>query len=136
MLGRTGEAKKLLAEMGSRRLSPILDILVKGFGALLEKRPEAMTILDAALVQHKDPEALFMIGMCQAYARDPRALESLGSAVDGGYTVPDALRTNLWLADLKREGKLDTLIDRAEAGRREALRVFGEYRGQDLLGPI
>ena len=95
-----------------------------------------MTILDTALVKHKDPEALFMIGTCQAYAGDPRALESLSLAIQGGYTVPEALRTNLWLDGMRREGKLDALIERAEAGRREALRVFEENRGQDLLGPI
>jgi len=77
-----------------------------------------------------------MIASCQAYVGDPRALESLTQAIQGGYTVPDALRTNTWFEGLRREGKLDALIERAEAGRQEARRVFDENRGQELLGPI
>ena len=130
------EARDLLREVGARRLSPILDSLLRGFGALIDKRPEATAILNSALVDLRDPEALFMVGTCQAYAGDDRALATLRQAVEGGYTVPAALRTNPWLAGLRREGRLDALIEKAEAGRREASRVFDENRGQELLGPI
>lgn len=136
MQERAEEAKDLLRQIGSRRLSPILDSLVQGLGALMERRPEAIEILRETLTQQRDPEALFMIGTCQAYIGDDRALESLTQAVEGGYHVPAALRTNQWLAGLRREGRLDALLELAEARREEARRVFDDHRGQELLGPI
>ena len=136
MQDRTEEAKDLLRQSGSRRLSPILERLLIGLGALIEKRPDALAILEDTLTEQKDPEAVFMIGTCQAYIRDSRALASLTWAVDGGYHVPAALRTNPWLAGLRREGRLDALIELADARREEARRIFDEHRGQELLGPI
>jgi hypothetical protein len=89
------------------------------------------------LVSHKDPEALFMLACCQAYTGDDdRALSTLTQSVESGYRVPAALKTNPWLADLRQAGRLDALIERAEAWRREAMRVLEENRGQELLGPI
>jgi hypothetical protein len=110
--------------------------MLRGLGALLDGRRGAMGILDDALVSHKDPEALFMLATCQAYTGDDRALSSLIHAVENGYRVPAALKTNPWLSDLRRAGRLDALIEQAEAGRREAMRVLEENRGQELLGPI
>jgi hypothetical protein len=69
-----------------------------------------MGILDAALVSHKDPEALFMLATCQAYTGDDRALSSLTQAVENGYRVPAALKTNPWLAELRQEGRLDLMV--------------------------
>lgn len=136
MRDRTDEAREVLRKAGARRLSPILDTMLRGLGALLDDRRNAMGILNAALVSHKDPEALFMLAACQAYTGDDRALSSLTQAVENGYRVPAALKTNPWLSELRRQGRLDALIERAEAGRREAMRVLEENRGQELLGPI
>jgi serine/threonine protein kinase len=136
MQERKDEARDLLRQAGARRLSPILQTLLRGFDALLEKRPEAMAILDISLVESFDPEAVFMMATCQAYCGDGRALSSLEKAVEGGYQVPDALLSNPWLARLRGEGRLDSLIERADVLRRSALRVFDENRGQELLGPI
>jgi eukaryotic-like serine/threonine-protein kinase len=136
MRDRTDEAREILRKAGARRLSPILNTMLRGLGALLDDRRNAMGILNEALVSHKDPEALFMLAACQAYTGDDRALASLTQAVESGYRVPAALRSNPWLSDLRRAGRLDALIERAEAGQREARRVFDENRGQDLLGPI
>jgi hypothetical protein len=136
MRNRTDEAREILRKVGARRLSPILDTMLRGLGALLDNRGGAMGILNEALVSHKDPEALFMLAACQAYTGDDRALSSLTQAVESGYRVPAALKTNPWLSDLRRAGRLDALIEQAEAGRREAMRVLEENRGQELLGPI
>ena len=95
-----------------------------------------MGILNAALVLHKDPEALFMLASCQAYTGDDGALSTLTQAVESGYHVPAALKTNPWLAELRQSGRLDSVIELAEAGRRDAMRVLEENRGQELLGPI
>ena len=136
MKDRLEEARAVLREVGSRRLSPILGAFVRAFDALLEGDPEAMKILDVAMVENLDPEAVFMMGTCQAYLGDERALRSLTLAIEGGYQVPDALRSNPWLAPLRRGGQLDALIEKAEALRSEARRVFDEHRGQELLGPF
>ncbi len=136
MRDRTDEAREILRRAGARRLSPILNTMLRGLGALLDDRRNAMEILNSALVSHKDPEALFMLAACQAYTGDDRALSSLTQSVENGYRVPAALKTNPWLSDLRRAGRLDALIEQAEAGRREAMRVLEENRGQELLGPI
>ena len=47
-------------------------------------------------------------------------LSSLTQAVENGYRVPAVLKTNPWLSELRREGRLDALLEQAEAGRREA----------------
>ena len=85
--------------------------MLRGLGALLDDRRNAMGILNAALVSHKDPEALFMLAACQAYTGDDRALSSLTQAVENGYRVPAALKTNPWLSELRRQGRLDALIE-------------------------
>jgi tetratricopeptide (TPR) repeat protein len=136
MRDRKDEAREILRKAGARRLSPILNTMLRGLGALLDDRRNAMGILNSALVLHKDPEALFMLASCQAYTGDDGALSSLTQSVENGYRVPEALKTNPWLAELRQAGQLDALIERAEAGRREAMRVLEENRGQELLGPI
>ena len=136
MLERLDEARQVLRGIETRRLLPIFGTFVRGFDALLEKKPEAMMILDTTLLQQLDPEAVFMMGVCQAYFGEERAVASLTAAVEEGYQIPDALRSNPWLASLRREGRLDALIERAEALRSEARRVFDDHRGQELLGPI
>jgi len=136
MLDRTEEAREVLRQAGSRRLLPVLDALMKGFDALVEKRAEAMTILNSERFENLDPEAVFLMATCQAYLGDENVLRSLTQAIEGGWHVPEALRSNPWLANLRREGRLDALIERAEALRSDARRVFDEHRGQELLGPI
>ena len=136
MLGRVEEARDLLRTVGARRLPPLLEDLERGFGALLEKQPEAMAILHDALAVKGDPEALFMLGTCQAYAGDERAFTSLTQAVEGGYHVPAALQSNAWLSGLRRQGRFEALLERAGAGRAEASRMFFESGGEELLGSV
>jgi len=132
--GRTAEALDLLGTVGARRLPSILQGVARALVALLQEKSEAMSMLRDVLAVHEDPEALFMYGTCQAYAGDDGALASLSKAVESGYHVPAALLSNAWLSGLRAQGRLDTLVQRAQAGRSEACRVFRENGGEDLLG--
>jgi TolB-like protein len=133
-LGRTPEALALLRTVGARRLPPILLGVARAFVALLEKQAGAMAMVHDVLAVHEDPEALLLYGTCQAYAGDDGALSSLEQAVEAGYHVPAALLKNAWLSGLRREGRLDALVERAEAGRSDASRAFRENGGEELLG--
>jgi len=136
-LGRTPEALALLRTIGSRPLPPVLQQVAQAFTALLELRPEAVGLMHDALAVHDDPEALFMYGTCQAYVGDDaNALASLQRAVDGGYHAPSALVSAPWLAGLRRDGRLDALVERASAGRSQALDAYREAGGEALLGAL
>jgi len=82
-----------------------------------------------------DPEALFMYAGVQARFGDTaRALARLTSAVEGGFTVPEALRGHPWLAPLRDSAAFGPLVERAETARREAEEAFREAGGPSLLG--
>ena len=55
-------------------------------------------------------------------------------AVDGGFTVPQALRHHPWLAPLREASTFGLLVARAEAARDEAQRAFQAAGGPALLG--
>lgn len=133
-LGRTPEGLELLRTVSARRLPPILQGVARALVALLQEEPEATAMMRDVLAVHEDPEALFMYGTCQAFAGDDGALASLTQAVESGYRVPSALLSNAWLSGLRRDGRLDGLVQRAQAGRSEAERAFRENGGEELLG--
>jgi TolB-like protein len=136
-LGRTPEAHALLRTIESQPLPPILQRVARGFVALLDAQPDAIALLHDALAVHDDPEALFLYGTCQAYAGDGEGAQtSLTRAVEGGYHVPAALLSSSWLAGLRGDGRLDALVELAEAGRREATRCYREAGGEGLLGAL
>lgn len=95
-----------------------------------------MSLMHDVLAVHEDPEALFLYGTCQAHAGDEGALASLTQALGTGYRVPAALRSNAWLSGLRRDGRLDALVERAEGGRGEASRAFRANGGEELLGEL
>jgi serine/threonine protein kinase len=63
------------------------------------------------------------------------ALLAFEKAVDGGYTVVEPLRDDPWLAPLRGNPRFTAILQRAEAGRDEALAVFRAEGGEALLGP-
>jgi tetratricopeptide (TPR) repeat protein len=136
-LGRSAEALELLREVETRPLPTVLLLVARALFALFSGRPEAVTLLHDALAVHDDPEALFLYGSCQAQlGDDDGAVASLRRAVEGGYHFPQALVSGVWLAGLRRKGRLDALLERAEAGRREAQAAFRDAGGESLLGAL
>ena len=61
---------------------------------------------------------------------------SLAKAVETGYTVPAALRSNPWLSRLRGEGRLDALLARADLRRQQAARAFRDNGVEELLGAL
>jgi serine/threonine protein kinase len=134
-LGRRDEARQYVDRARLSALSPVFASMLSGLRALLDDAPEASLAFARLAAQHSDPEALFLYGGGQARVGDAtRALATLSASVDGGFTVPDALRSHPWLAAIRSEGALTDLVERAEAARAEAARAFLEAGGPSLLG--
>jgi hypothetical protein len=109
--------------------------MLSALRALLDDAPEASLAFARLAAQHSDPEALFLYGAGQARVGDgPGALATLSASLDGGFAVPDALRSHPWLGAIRSEAALAGLVDRAEAARGEAARAFLEAGGPSLLG--
>ena len=109
--------------------------IIGALEALLDGRQEAFDAFAALTASHGDPEALFMYGACQARIGDAEgAIATLGRSVDGGFTVPQALRDHPWLAPLRGDRRVQALLERADDARREAGRAFLDAGGPALLG--
>jgi serine/threonine protein kinase/tetratricopeptide (TPR) repeat protein len=83
-----------------------------------------------------DPEGYTSgaIMLCNVGSYD-LALQGLARAVDGGYFVVEPLRDDPWLAPLRENPAFPEILQRAQAGRDEALAVFRAEGGEALLGP-
>ena len=62
------------------------------------------------------------------------ALELLERALAGGFTVPQILDLDPWLAKLRSEARFVELRETAEAGRQHAQELFERASGPRLLG--
>jgi tetratricopeptide (TPR) repeat protein len=133
VLGRTEEAAQLIRSMLARPQAPLLERVTRAIMAVVEGRPDAVAAMRETVAAHTDPEALYIYALCQARIGDGEAaLETLSAAVEGGYDVPQAFG-NTWLDPL-RGPRLDALVARAEAARREAEDTFRMAGGPALLG--
>jgi tetratricopeptide (TPR) repeat protein len=134
-LGRPDEARKSLHGAPAWATVPVFVAIVRALAALVDRSPDAAEAFAELASTHKDPEALFMYGACQARAGDAeRALPTLLACVEGGFTVPQALRDHPWLAPLREAPAFGPLVARAEAARAEAERAFLQAGGPALLG--
>jgi serine/threonine protein kinase len=134
-LGRPDEARKSLHTPPEAALVPMFAAILRALTALVDRSPKAAEIFAELAATHTDPEALFMYGACQARLGDTlRALPTLVASVDGGFTVPEALRNHPWLASLRDDAAFAALVGQAEASRRQAERAFREAGGPALLG--
>ena len=78
-----------------------------------------------------------MYAAVQAHFGDPeRALARLTTAVDGGFTCPRPCASTPGSARYARRPAFAGLVERAEAGRRQALVAFREAGGETLLGAL
>jgi TolB-like protein/tetratricopeptide (TPR) repeat protein len=83
-----------------------------------------------------DPEGYTSGGimLCNVGSYD-LALQAFEKAVDGGYTVVEPLLHDPWLAPLRENPRFTQIVQRAQAGRDQALAVFRTEGGEALLGP-
>jgi serine/threonine protein kinase len=134
-LGRQDEARKRLHATPVAALVPVWASIVRALIALVDRSPDAAAAFAELAATHTDPEALFMYAACQARVGETAAAHStLVASVEGGFTVPQALRDHPWLAPLRDAPSFGPLVERAEAARRVAERDFQEAGGPALLG--
>ena len=116
-LGRQDEARKSLHATPVAALVPVWASIVRALLALVDRSPDAAAAFAELAATHTDPEALFMYGACQARVGDTaRAHSTLVASVEGGFTVPQALRDHPWLAPL-RDAPVLRSPGRARRGR-------------------
>jgi serine/threonine protein kinase len=134
-LGRPDEARESLRGNPATAQVPVFAAILRALLALLDRSPDAADRFAELAAAHTDPEALFMYGACQARVGDSaRALRTLVAAVEGGFTVPQALRDHPWLEPLREASAFEPLVARAQAARAEAERAFRDAGGPALLG--
>jgi hypothetical protein len=134
-LGRQDEARRSLHATPVAALVPVWASIARALLALVDRSPDAAAAFAELAAAHTDPEALFMYAACQARVGDTaRAHSTLVASVEGGFTVPQALREHPWLAPLREAPSFGPLVERAEAARRVAERDFREAGGPALLG--
>ncbi|HYN01540.1 MAG TPA: protein kinase [Vicinamibacteria bacterium] len=134
-LGRQDEARKSLHATPVAALVPVWASIVRALLALVDRSPDAAAAFAELAATHTDPEALFMYAACQARVGDTAGAHStLVASVEGGFTVPQALREHPWLTPLRDAPSFGPLVERAEAARRVAERDFQEAGGPALLG--
>jgi TolB-like protein len=134
-LGRQDEARKSLHTTPAAALVPVWASIVRALLALVDRSPDAAAAFAELAATHTDPEALFMYAACLARVGDTaRAHSALVASVEGGFTVPRALRDHPWLAPLREASAFGALVARAEAGRDEAERAYRAAGGPALLG--
>jgi hypothetical protein len=134
-LGRADEARASLHGSPITAHVPVFAAILRALGALVDRSPDAAERFAELAANHMDPEARFMYGACQARVGDlARALETEAAAVAGGFTVPDALRRHPWIEPLRALPAFASLVERAEAARKEAERAYRDSGGPALLG--
>ena len=134
-LGRQDEARKSLHATPASALVPVWAAIARALVALVDRSPDAAAAFAELTATHTDPEALFMYGTCLARIGDTaRAHSALFASVEGGFTVPQALRHHPWLAPLREASSFGLLVARAEAARDEAQRAYQAAGGPALLG--
>jgi hypothetical protein len=106
--------------------------------AWLECRPADMFVRLNALTALKiqdDPEAIFQEGwlFCDVGEYE-HGLAELQRAVAKGYFVAPTLRNAPAFAGLQSEPAFQALVEKAEAGRQQALAAFREAGGERLIG--
>jgi serine/threonine protein kinase/tetratricopeptide (TPR) repeat protein len=136
-LGQRDEALRSLKAVPTTSLTPVFAAMRTGLIALLQGAPGGADAFASMVSTHTDPEAFFMYAAVQAHFGDAgRALACLTNAVDGGYTVPQALRDHPWFGALREAPDFPGLVERAEERRRHALVAFREAGGEALLGAL
>jgi serine/threonine protein kinase/tetratricopeptide (TPR) repeat protein len=133
-LGRRDEEKGRAARL-PRSPIPVVQRIHDVVHAFIDGDHErARRALWTTAEAHTDPEALFIYGSALAHVGDvERAVTVLTRSVRGGFLVPEAWR-HPWVVGLLDRDDVASFVAAAEAARAEALRVFREAGGPELLG--
>ncbi|MGE0360119.1 MAG: protein kinase [Vicinamibacterales bacterium] len=117
--------------------TPLLKLWDETLVACLSDAPNARALTER-LADHGswgDPEgSLVQATVLSRLGSHERALQLLAVSQDGGFTAPDTLASDPWLAPLRDDPRFAEILQKAQARRREALAVFRAEGGERLLG--
>ena len=105
--------------------------------ALEERQGDAHVVADEILAKWRlrDPCGAYYLARMLARVAHPGALEMFRRAVDGGYYCAFFARRDPWLDGLRTNREFHRIVDKAEAGARDAADAFISAGGEKLLGP-
>ena len=138
LAGRRDEARRKLIAMRQVSRIPAFQSWIEYLTAWLERRREDMdgriSVFKHLKIQD-DPEALFQEGwlLCDVGDHDT-GLEFVRRAVEKHYWMVDTLAKSAQFDALRSHPVFQTLIAQAQQGRDQALAVYREAGGDQLLG--
>lgn len=137
-MGREDEARTILRELDRRRFpGSESHFLTLALAAVDKDRTEPIPDVRPYFKDFNDPEGLAHGAMLAAKAgANLAAMELLTRAVGHGFHVPQWLRSNPWLSELRRLPGFAPLLATAEEGHQKARAVFVECGGEAILGPL
>ena len=135
-LGRKAEALAAWPGMPDN-VAPVMKLWNDTLVAHLSDAPEARGLTErlATFGSWNDPEgAMAQAVILSRLGSHDLALRLLAEAQDGGFTAPDTLLGDPWLAPLRADPRFAEILHQAQSRRREALAVFRAEGGERLLG--
>jgi hypothetical protein len=135
-LERFDEALGLLRQREGTQKHRMIELFVGSRRTLLEGRhDEAVAATVGCLDHFADPEGRYYLARQLAYLGETEhALGARRRSVDEGYHGYPAMVQDPWLDLLRARPEFSATLALAEAGHREAARVFRETGGEALLG--
>jgi hypothetical protein len=116
----------------------VFEAWTRYLSAWLDRRPADMVVDSAAygpLLVYEDPEAIFQDGWLLCDAGDlERGLGRIDHAVKKGYFAAETLSSSRHFDAVRKTPVFQALLATAERGREQALRVFRDAGGDNLLG--
>ena len=137
LLGREEEAVAVYRELGQRRIPAAIQWIAQGTRAAIERRHDEAVEENRKVIEStfSDGEGLYFTARNFArVGKDDLALATLERVVERQFCCPQILTRDPWLDPLRAEPRFGAVLERAEAGRREAMRVYLEHEGERLLG--
>jgi hypothetical protein len=126
-----------------RQLGPNLPQLIKQFFEVLlavfeGRRVDGATAADGLVRKWRlrDPCGTYYLARMLAFLEHPGAMPMLERAVDGGFHCYSFFARDPWLDPLRTEPAFRAVLQRAEAGYRDASTAFVTAGGEALLGPV